>query len=150
MKSEKMAAILSLLILVLLTVHLSHDMIYGYEPARLKSLIATPFVALWLYAALALAGRRSGYVLLLVGGLVASVVPIVHLSGTGIREEVVQSSGGFFFILTLIALAMCASISFALSIHGFWRLKGGAVSLLWTVIAVAAAGAIGYLAYLRT
>lgn len=149
MKPEKMAAILPLLILVLLTVHLSHDMVYGYEPARLTSLIAAPFVALWLYAALALAGRRSGYVLLLVGGLVASVVPIVHMSGNGIRDEVVHSSGGFLFILTLIALAMSASLSFALSIHGFWRLKGGVVSLLWSAIAIAAAGAIGYLAYLR-
>ena len=66
-----------------------------------------------------------------------------------VREEVVQSSGGFFFIWTMLALAMSASVSFLLSIQGMWRIKQSVMGfLLWTLVTVAAGGALfGYLVF---
>lgn len=126
MKPDKIAIVVPLLIVALLVSHLSHDIVYGYEPAKVATLFALPIVALWLYAALALAGRGSGYILLIIGSLAAAIVPIIHMSGGGVRQEVIQSSGGFFFVWTLIAIATTASFSVLLAIHGLWSLRRGA------------------------
>jgi hypothetical protein len=58
-ESDKAATLMALLIITLLAVHLSQDVVYGYEAARLTILIPLPVAALWLYATVALAGRRS-------------------------------------------------------------------------------------------
>lgn len=143
MKPDNIAIAMALAIVILMISHLSHDVIYGYEPANLKILVAVPILALWLYAAVALAGRRSGYILLIIGSYLAAIVPIVHMSGRGVRDEVVQSGGGFFFIWGLIALATIAAVSFLLSIHGLWRLKQSILGfLLSTLVAVLAGGAL--------
>ena len=126
MKPDKLAIFIPVLIIFLLVTHLSQDIIYGYEPPKVTTLYALPVAALWLYAALALAGRGSGYILLIIGSLVAAIVPIIHMSGGGVRQEVVQSNGGFFFIWTLIAIATTASFSALLAIHGLWSLMRGA------------------------
>jgi hypothetical protein len=49
--------IMALVIIMLLTVHLSGDVVYGYEPSGLRALVGVPIVCIWLYGALALAGR---------------------------------------------------------------------------------------------
>ncbi|MFZ2029591.1 MAG: hypothetical protein WAU68_04725 [Vitreimonas sp.] len=129
MKPDKLAVVMPVLIVVLLVSHLAQDIVFGYEPAKVATLFALPIVALWLYLALAVAGRGSGYLLLIIGALASAVVPIIHMSGGGVRQEVVQSSGGFFFIWTLLALAVSASASILLAIHGLWSLRRGAHSV---------------------
>ncbi len=126
MKPDKLAIVLPVLIVIFLVSHLSQDIVFGYEPPKVATLVALPFVALWLYLALALAGRGSGYILLIIGALASTVVPIIHMSGGGVRQEVVQSSGGIFFIWTLLAIAVTASFSVLLALHGLWSLRPGA------------------------
>ena len=149
MRFDTIAIVMALLIITLMIFHLSQDVVYGYERAGLAILIAVPVAAVWLYATIALAGRRSGYILLLLGSFFAAIIPVIHLSGRGVREEVVQSSGGFFFIWTMLALAMSASVSFLLSIQGMWRIKQSVMGfLLWTLITLATGGALfGYLVF---
>ena len=150
-KPANAAVFMALLIIVLVTLHLGGDMVYGYEPARVTGLVGVPIAGLWFYATLSLAGRRLGYVLLLIGSFLAAIVPVVHMSGRGVREEVVQSTGGFFFVWILIALAMSATVSLLLSIHGLWRLKQTLLGfVLWCVAPVAALVALlGYVVYTR-
>jgi hypothetical protein len=149
MKFDDITILMALLIVTLMTVHLGEDVVYRYEPAGLAILVAVPVVAIWLYATLALAGRRSGYILLLLGSFFAAIIPVIHLSGRGVRDEVVQSSGGLLFIWILLALAMSASIGCVLSIHGLWRTKQSMIGfVLWTFVALAAGGALfGYLVF---
>ncbi len=145
LQPDKIAALLALLIVTLLTIHLSQDVVFGYEAAGIAILAALPVTAIWLYATLALAGRRSGYILLLLGSFFAAVVPAIHMSGRGIRAEVVQSSGGLFFIWVLIALTTIASLSVLLSIHGLWRVRQSLLGFaLWTFGAIAAGGGLFY------
>jgi hypothetical protein len=118
------ARIMALIIMMLLTLHLSQDVVYGYEPSTLQTLAFVPIGAAWLYFTLALAGRRGGYVLLLLGGFLAAVVPFVHMSSRGVRAEVVHSPGGLIFMWTLMALAISAGVAFLLALHGFWRCGG--------------------------
>jgi hypothetical protein len=43
--------------------------------------------------------------------------------GVGVASGIANSSGGFFFVWTLIALGVTALISVILSVRGLWRLR---------------------------
>ncbi|HVH10598.1 MAG TPA: hypothetical protein VM736_12450, partial [Gemmatimonadales bacterium] len=90
------------------------------------NLIAVPILVAWLYGTLVLAGRRSGYIIIFLGSLLGSLVPIVHFRGAGgvVGGEISKSSGAFFFVWTLIALGATSVFSLILSARGFWSLRG--------------------------
>ena len=60
---------------------------------------------------------------MLLGSLLGLLVPILHMTGTGVGGEVAKSSGAFFFIWTIIALGVTALISVILSVRGPWSLR---------------------------
>ncbi len=98
----------------------------GDGAGKLRSLIAVPISVVWLYGTLVLAERRSGYIITLLLGLLSFVVPIVHMKGkgVGVASSLVNSSGHFFFVWTLIAIGVTGLFSVILSVHGLWRLHG--------------------------
>ena len=116
-------AIASLLSIFLMTLHLTDDILRGFEKAG-STLFAEPILVIWLYATLALAERRSGYVIILLASLVGTLAPILHFRATGAiaRGEIGQSGGGFLFVWTLIALGVTALFSVVLSARELWRL----------------------------
>ena len=122
MKRDVMWIIASLLSIIFFTFHLTDDIVRGMEPGTLSSLIAVPILAVWLYGTLALAGKRSGYVIVLLASLLGSLVPVVHMKGAGVGGTLAKSSGAFFFIWTLIALGVTALFSVILSARGLWQL----------------------------
>lgn len=123
MKNNLMLTIMSLLSILLLTFHLAHDIVYGFEKGVVSNLVAVPIFVLWLYATLVLAGRRSGYIIMLIASLLGMGVPVIHMMGKGIGAgRVAHSSGAFFFIWTLIALGVTTLFSVILSVHGLWSL----------------------------
>jgi hypothetical protein len=125
MRQNLLLTITSLLSILLMTFHLTDDIVRGMEPGGLSSLIAVPILVVLLYATLILAGRRSGYVVILLGSLLLSVVPVIHMKGRGVGVDsgIANSSGGFFFVWTLIALGITALISVMLSVRGLWNLR---------------------------
>jgi hypothetical protein len=84
-----------------------------------------PILVVWLYGTLVLTERRSGYVIILLGSLLGLAVPVVHMMGKGVGGKIAQSSGGFFFVWTLLALGVTALFSVILSVRGLWNLRGG-------------------------
>ena len=115
----------SLLTILFMTFHLADDIVRGFEKGGLTNLIAVPICVVWLYGTLVLAGRRSGYLIILIGSLRGLVVPVIHMrgKGVGIGSSIANSTGGFFFIWTLIAIGVTALFSVVLSLHGLWRLR---------------------------
>jgi len=79
-----------------------------------------PILAVWLYGTLVLAGKRSGYVIILLASLLGVLVPVIHMKGAGVGGAIAKSSGGFFFIWTLLALGVTALFSVILSVRGLW------------------------------
>ncbi|MDQ6872733.1 MAG: hypothetical protein M3037_12130 [Gemmatimonadota bacterium] len=81
-------------------------------------------LVVWLYGTVVLAERRSGYVIMLLGSLLASVVPVIHMTGAGgvVGGGIAKSSGAFFFVWTLITLSVTGVFSFILSARGLLRL----------------------------
>ena len=69
MKQNVRLTIASLLSILFMTFHLTDDIVRGMEPGTLSNLIALPIFVVWLYGTLVLAGKRSGYVIILLGSL---------------------------------------------------------------------------------
>ena len=125
MKPNVMLTIASLLSILLSTFHLSDDIVRGMEKGGLSNLIAVPILVVWLYGTLVLAGRRSGYVIILLGSLLASGMPVIHMTGAGVGGALAKSSGAFFFVWTLIALGVTGLFSVILSVRGLWSPQWG-------------------------
>ena len=123
MKRSVILTITSLLSILLMTFHLSDDIVRGFEPGGLKNIIGVIMLVVWLYGTLVLAGRRSGFIIILLGSILGSVVPVAHMIRAGlVGGRIANSSGIFFWVWTLITLQVTAIFSLALSALGLWSL----------------------------
>ncbi|HEX8070746.1 MAG TPA: hypothetical protein VF546_12395 [Pyrinomonadaceae bacterium] len=124
MKHNLMLTVASLLSILFLTFHLTDDIIRGYEKGGVANLTALPILGVWLYGTLVLAGRRSGYIIILLGSLLGLAVPFFHMKGKGLGYAIIAHPGGsaFFFIWTIIAVSVTALFSVILSARGLWGL----------------------------
>ncbi|MEO6221935.1 MAG: hypothetical protein ABIP90_01695, partial [Vicinamibacterales bacterium] len=59
----------SLISIFLVLLHVCDDIVRGFEPGGLKHIQSILTMAVWLYATVALAERRSKYVIMLLGSL---------------------------------------------------------------------------------
>jgi hypothetical protein len=127
LKRNDMLTVASLLSVLFMTFHLADDIVRGMEPGGLSNLTAAPILVVLLYGTLVLAERRSGYVIILLGSLLLLAVPVVHMKGkgVGVASGIANSSGGFFFVWTLIALGVTALFSIVLSARGLWSPQWG-------------------------
>ena len=121
---DRVLTITSLLTLLLLTFHLADDIVRGFENGGRANLMAVPICVVWLYGTIVLAGRRSGYIILLLGSLLGMFIPYVHMGGKGVGmgSRIAGTHGGFFFIWTLIAIGVGSMFMTILTAHGLWRL----------------------------
>ena len=78
----------------------------------------------FLYGTLVLPGRRSGHVIMLLIGLMAAAMPVMHMRGSH-YGEIAKSPGGFFFVWTLWALGGLGGFTLFLSARGLWDLRWG-------------------------
>lgn len=127
MKHSTALTVTSLLSILFFTLHVADDIVRGIEKGGLGNLTAVPIFAVWMYGTLVLAERRWGYVIMLLGALLSLAVPILHMRGVGVGVDgpIARSSGGFFFIWTIIALGVTALFSVILCARGLWSLRPG-------------------------
>lgn len=134
MKDNLTLTITSLLSILFVTFHLSDEITRGMEPGRLNMVIPIVILGGWVYAALVLTGRRSGYIILLLGAIIGMGVPIVHMAGAGlVSSRIANSRAAFFWVWQNFTLGVISACSFILALRGLWRLRqakrnaGGAV-----------------------
>jgi hypothetical protein len=123
MKENTILIVTCLLSILLLTLHVTDDIVRGISKAE-PSNIALVVLVVFLYGTLLLAGRRSGYVIMLLVGLFAAAMPVLHMRGVR-YSEIARSPGGFFFVWTLWALGGLGGLTFILSARGLWSLRAG-------------------------
>src|SRR5260370_33363446 len=99
MKPNLMLTIASLLSILLLTLHITDDIVRGISKAE-PSNIALGVLVVLLYGTLVLAERRSGYGIMLLVGLLAAAMPVMHTRGAPYRE-VAESTGRLLCICAL-------------------------------------------------
>src|SRR5258708_24763079 len=98
MKPRVMLIAASLLSLLLIMFHLTDDVLLKAEGAVKYPIPVLVFVV-WLYGTLMLSDRVSGYIITLLGGLIAADMIVLHSTG-GAGPK----AGGFFFVVDVVAL----------------------------------------------
>jgi hypothetical protein len=114
MKPSVMLTVASLLSLLLIMFHLTDDVLLQAEGA-VKFPIPVLIFVVWLYGTLMRSDRVLGYIIMLLGGLVAAGMIVIHSKG-----GVVHKSGGFFFVWTMFALSATGWFTAILSARGLW------------------------------
>jgi len=124
MKENIPLTVASLLSILFGTFHLADDINRGMSPGGLVNLFGVVVFVILLYAVVVLAGRRSGYVIILLASVLLTAIPVIHMRGRGIGFGTVRS-GGFFFAWTILALSVTSLFSVILSVLGLWNLRRG-------------------------
>ena len=124
MKPNVMLTITSLLSILFLTFHLSDEIARGMERGGLNMLIPVLILVVWLYGALVLAGRRSGYIIMLLGSIVGAGIPMLHMAGKGLAGGRIapNSSGAFFWAWQNFTLCVISLFTLILSASALWSL----------------------------
>ncbi len=129
MKHSVMLIIASLLSILLLSFHLTDDVLRegGLAVRGAWNLIAVLILFVLLYGTLVLAERRSGYIIMLIGGLFGLGMPVIHmvLARTVVANELARARGDYFFVWTLLAVGVTGLFSFVLSARGLWSRQWG-------------------------
>ena len=124
MKPNALLTIASLLSILLMTLHVTDDIVRGLSPAAGENVGGVAIFVVWLFGTLALPERRSGYVIMLLGGLFAAAMPVLHMNGVR-YPAIAKSDGGFFFVWTLLVVGTTGTFSVLLSAHALWLLRRG-------------------------
>ena len=122
MKPNALLTSTSLLSILLMTLHITDDIIRGLSPARADNVFAILIFVVWLAGTLLLAERRLGVILMLLGGLFAAAMPALHMRGAG-YAAIAKSSGGFFFVWTLLAVGTTGTFAVILAARALWKLR---------------------------
>jgi hypothetical protein len=125
MKQSPLLTVASLFSILMFSLHLTDDIVRGFEPGTPTNLNAILIFVTWLYGTLVLAGRRSGYVIVLLASIMGTGVPFLHFRGPGgvTGGHIAGSSGVFLWVWTLLALGVSSAFSVILSVQGLWRLR---------------------------
>ncbi len=127
LKQTAMLTTASLLTILLMTFHMTGDILFKMAPAGLSNLFAVFICVVLLCGTLLLAGRRAGYIIILFGSALALLIPVIHMKGTrGVLGGDIGTSGqAFLFVWTLLALGITATFSIILSARALlslpWR-----------------------------
>jgi hypothetical protein len=114
----------SLLSILLFSVHLSDDIVRGFEPGGFKHIQGIVIAAVWLYATLQLSERRLGLTIILLGSMLASLMPLAHMRGMGlVGGRIAGSDGMLLWVWSLIGLGIVSTVTAALCTNRLWRLR---------------------------
>jgi len=119
MKTATQLTIASLLSIVLMTLHVTDDIQRGISPPGADNVGAVVIFTVWLIGTLLLADRRLGLVIMLIGGLFAAAMPVLHMRGAR-YPTIAAGEGGFFFVWSLIAVGTTGVYSMILALRELW------------------------------
>jgi hypothetical protein len=121
MKHSTMLTVASLLSIVFLVFHMTDDILRegGMALRGTSNLTVVLILGLWLYGTLVLAERKSGYIIMLVGSLIAVGMPVLHmaLARNVITNELGRARGDYLFVWTLLAVGVTGLFSLILSVR---------------------------------
>src|SRR5438874_1891210 len=123
MKNDRLLVISSLLSILLITLHLTGDVLRakpGNPETGGSTLVTVPFLALWLYATLVFPHRRFSQLLMLLLALAAIGMPVIHAMGPSgfFTGQMAKGNGGdFIFVWGLHLLGVTGIFSLALAIQ---------------------------------
>jgi hypothetical protein len=125
MKHHVTLTVSSLLSIVLFSLHWAHEVARGLEPGTVAASGGLLILAVWLCGTLVFTESRWGLVIVLLGAILASVVPVLHMQGAGLVGGRIANGAStverFFWVWTNIALGASGMLSFVLSARALWK-----------------------------
>jgi len=115
MKNIDLLIRISILSVVLLALHISQDIVYGFARGGLSQLFGVAILLVVLCGAVLLRERRSGQVIMLLGGVIAMAMMPMHM-WNGMRPEFLERSGALVFVWTLYVLGLIGGLTVILAI----------------------------------
>jgi hypothetical protein len=126
MKHRVTLTIMSLLSILLFSLHWADEVARGLEKGTVSAAGGLLILAVWLSATLVFRERRWGLVIILLGSILASGVPVLHMQGRGLvlgRYGTTNANAMFFWVWTNIALGVSGMLSLVLSVRELWSLR---------------------------
>ncbi len=115
MKQDPSLTVASLLAILLTTVHVAQDAVHAANGMPAGEVAALVLIMLVMaYGTLALAGRRAGYIIMLLGGLLTAAMPMFHGAGPG------STRWGLLFVWVLFAVGIAGSLTAVLAARELW------------------------------
>ncbi len=125
MKHHVTLTVSSLLSILLFSLHWAHEVARGLEPGTVSASGGLLILAVWLCATLVFADRRWGLVFVLLGAILASGVPVLHMQGAGLVGGRIGAGAStaerLFWVWTNIALGASGMLSVVLSARALWK-----------------------------
>jgi hypothetical protein len=113
-KQRDLLSATSVLSVLLLALHISQDIVFGFDRGGLNQLVGVAILLVLLCGAVLLRGRRSGYVIMLLGGVIAAAMMPMHMRN-GLRPEFLERSGALLFVWILYVLGVMGLFSVILA-----------------------------------
>ncbi|HJQ22099.1 MAG TPA: hypothetical protein VJ867_17275 [Gemmatimonadaceae bacterium] len=127
MKPNVLLVVTSLLSVLLLSLHIAEDIILGFAGGGLVNLMGIGVLAVFLCAALLWSDRRWGLIILLLGSLMAILMPVLHMRGAGVGVK--RSADALFFVWTLYALGLTGTLGIVLSARQLWNRRAARATM---------------------
>jgi hypothetical protein len=122
MSHNRLLVVTSLLSIVLISLHFTDDIVRGMDAPGPQNVGAIAILLVWLVGTLLLGKRLVGYIIMLVGGVFAFGMPVIHMRSFHF-PEIVGGPGGFFFFWVLLALGVTGTFSIILAALEIWNMR---------------------------
>jgi hypothetical protein len=119
-KQTDLLSLTSVASALLLALHISQDIVFGFDSAGLNHLVGVAILLVIVCGALLLRERVVGKVIMLLGGVMAAGMLPLHMRH-GLRPEFLEKSGATLFIWTLYVLGVLGAFSVILSVQALRR-----------------------------
>ena len=116
MKQTDLLSVTSLVSVLLLTLHISQDIVFGFDPAGLNHLVGVAILLVVVCGAVLLRERAVGKVIMLLGGLMAVGMLPLHMRH-GLRPEFLEKRGALLFVWTVYFLGVNGAFSVILAVR---------------------------------
>ena len=121
MQSTLLLTLASLASILLASFHIADDVVRGFEPGGFKNASAVLILVVWSCGTLMLPGKKSGYIVMLLGAILGMLMPLAHMRGAGrVGGRVAGSPAMFFFVWTLLALGVTSTVALLLAVRGLF------------------------------
>ena len=118
MKRNDLLSVTSILSAFLLALHLSQDIVFGFDRAGLNHLVGVSILLVLVCGALLPRERLAGIVILLLGGVMAVGMLPLH-TRNGLRPVFLEKSGALLFIWTIYVLGVIGALSVILAVRAW-------------------------------
>ena len=116
MKQNDLLSLTSLVSVLLLALHISQDIAFGFDRGGLNQLVGVAILLVIVCGAVLLRERLLGKAIMLFGGAAAAGMLPLHMRH-GLRPEFLEKSGALLFVWTLYVLGVIGAFTVILAIQ---------------------------------